>query len=663
MLDQPAASHRPRLHDGPRLDFQDHLADLEAKGLLVRIDRAINKDTELHPLVRWQFLGGVPEDKRRAFLFTHVTDAKGRRYDIPVVVGALAASPEIYAIGMGQPVDAIGEAWMRAIADPIAPVAVSAPRCQEVVLTGDDLKAPGGLASLPVPISTPGFDSAPYLTATLCVTRDPDTGIQNMGTYRAALKASDRLVVRMVAREASGAGGYLHWLKYRERREPMPIAIVIGCAPVVMFTGPQKLAVDLDELGVAGALAGAPIEMAKAVTVDLDVPASAEIVIEGLIDPEKLEPEAPFGESNGYVALEAYNMPMRVTAITHKRAPVFASIISQVTPSESSVIKKVAYEPLFLSHLRERLGIKGVRRVVMHERLTNLRPVIFVQLTDGTPRSEVWRALHGAATLQSNCGKIVIAVSEDIDPASMDAVLWSLAYRTNPIEDVHLVPHRGGVQGAQYGPKTADSGMLVDATRKYPMAPLALPTREYMEHARALWEELDLYPLNVQSPWHGYGLGDWTDRWETFARRAAAGDWELTGRRYACPPARRTDAGDPRPFRRAAEEIAAVARRPQQLGLAWRVSLRSSATSSHPDTTEGTCGHGARSLSRPQRRQARAPGSAGARHQPLPRAGAQPRRLAQLQRARAFHPPHQPARSAPARAGDPAGRLSHALAL
>src|SRR6185295_8228594 len=225
MLDQPGKTRgSPQQGNGrARLDFQAHLADLEARGLLVRIDRAINKDTELHPLVRWQFLGGVPEDKRRAFLFTHVTDAKGRRYDIPVVVGALAASPEIYAIGMGQPVDAIGEAWMRAIADPIAPVAVSAPRCQEVVLRGDDLKAPGGLASLPVPISTPGFDSAPYLTATLCVTRDPDTGIQNMGTYRAALKASDRLVVRMVAREASGAGGYLHWLKYRERREPMPI--------------------------------------------------------------------------------------------------------------------------------------------------------------------------------------------------------------------------------------------------------------------------------------------------------------------------------------------------------------------------------------------------------------------------------------------------------
>ena len=99
-------------------------------------------------------------------------------------------------------------------------------------------------------------------------------------------------------------------------------------------------------------------------------------------------PEAPFGESNGYVALEAFNMPIEVTAITHKRKPVFAQIISQVTPSESSVIKKVAYEPLFLAHLKTQLGVKGIRRVFMHERLTNLRPVIFLQFAAGTPRTE-----------------------------------------------------------------------------------------------------------------------------------------------------------------------------------------------------------------------------------------------------------------------------------
>src|ERR1700757_4215178 len=94
---------------GPCLDFQEHLAALDKHGLLVRVDRPINKDTELHPLVRWQFRGGLPEDERRAFLFTNVIDATGRRFEIPVAVGALAASPEIYAAGMARPVEAIGE--------------------------------------------------------------------------------------------------------------------------------------------------------------------------------------------------------------------------------------------------------------------------------------------------------------------------------------------------------------------------------------------------------------------------------------------------------------------------------------------------------------------------------------------------------------------------
>src|SRR6187431_1060764 len=530
MLDQ-LLSNTPSntKRSGPRLDLQQHLADLEAAGLLVRIDRPINKDTELIPLVRWQFIGGVAEDERRAFLFTNVIDAKGRRYDMPVAVGALAASPAIYALGMGRPVEAIGDAWMHAIAHPIPPVATNDAPCQEVVVTGDALKREG-LKALPVPVSTPGFDAAPYLTATLCVTKDPETGVRNMGTYRVGLKAADRMAVRMVAREATGAGGFLHWLKYRERKQKMPIAIVVGAAPIVMFTGPQKLAVDMDEMAVAGGAAGEAIRMTRCRTVDLDVPADSEIVVEGLIDPDVLEPEAPFGESNGYVALEAYNMPMQVTAITHRTKPVFTQIISQVTPSESSVIKKVAYEPLFLSHLQGDLGVKGIRRVVMHERLTNLRPVIFLQFSANAPRTEVWRGLHGAATLQSNCGKIVIAVSEDIDPTSMDAVLWSMAYRTNPVEDMHIVRHRGGVQGAQYGPGQTDSGLLVDATRKRSMPPLALPTREYMEHARGLWEALGLPALNAQAPWHGYTLDDWTDTWETFARRTTAGDWEETGR-------------------------------------------------------------------------------------------------------------------------------------
>src|SRR5258706_1151468 len=127
MLDQSASSRSGTAAQSKvRLDFQEHLADLDAAGLLVRIDRPINKDTELHPLVRWQFIGGMPEDERRAFMFTNVVDSKGRRYDMPVVLGALAASPRIYALGMGKKVEEIGDAWLHAIAHPIPPTLVNA---------------------------------------------------------------------------------------------------------------------------------------------------------------------------------------------------------------------------------------------------------------------------------------------------------------------------------------------------------------------------------------------------------------------------------------------------------------------------------------------------------------------------------------------------------
>src|SRR5882672_9149023 len=152
MLDVAAKARQAAVTAGPPADFQKHLAALEALGLVTRIDRPINKDTELHPLVRWQFQGGLAEDQRRAFLFTNVVDSAGRRYDIPVAVGALAASPQIYAVGMGRPVEEIEAAWVHAIANPIPPVAVSAPPCQEVVISGAALRGAGkGLARLPVP--------------------------------------------------------------------------------------------------------------------------------------------------------------------------------------------------------------------------------------------------------------------------------------------------------------------------------------------------------------------------------------------------------------------------------------------------------------------------------------------------------------------------------
>jgi UbiD family decarboxylase len=508
-------------------DLQEHLAELDKADLLRTVDRAINKDTEMHPLVRWQFRGGIPESDRKAWQFTNITDSRRNNYDLPVVVGALATTPEIYRIGMNVPMDKIGPHWEHAIANPIKPVEVTDAPCHDVVITGEDLIGDDkGLDALPIPISTPGYDAAPYFTATNCVTMDPETGVQNMGTYRAGLKASNRLGVRMSSR-AGGAGGYAHWVKYQARGEKMPVAFVIGCPPHVAFMGPQKLPRTVDEIDVAGGLAGEPIEVVKCKTSDLLVPAQSELVIEGLVDTEYLEPEGPFGESHGHIALEGFNMQMEITAICRKSKPVIPSIISQVTPSESSVIKRVAYEPMFMAHLRDNLGIQGIKNVALHEPLTNLRKVTFLVMARGTPTTEVWRALYGISNFRADCGKYVIAVSDDIDPLNGDAIFWSITYRSNPIIDVKVLPHRSG----GHGPKGhgEDATMLIDATIKADMPPIALPKREYMENAKALWERLGLPDLKPEAPWHGYELGDWNAYWDDMAKRAVEGDYKING--------------------------------------------------------------------------------------------------------------------------------------
>src|SRR5712691_10647021 len=133
-------------------DLHEHLRALERAGLLVTVERPINKDTEMHPLVRWQFRGGIAEKDRKAFLFTHVVDGKGRKYDIPVLVGGLAANREIYRIGIGCPLEEIDDRWIKATQSPIAPRLVENAPCHEIVIAGTALDKPGdGLDGIPLP--------------------------------------------------------------------------------------------------------------------------------------------------------------------------------------------------------------------------------------------------------------------------------------------------------------------------------------------------------------------------------------------------------------------------------------------------------------------------------------------------------------------------------
>jgi 4-hydroxy-3-polyprenylbenzoate decarboxylase len=515
-------------------DLHDHIRSLEQAGLLIKVDRAINKDTEMHPLVRWQFRGGIAEKDRKAFLFTNVIDSKGRKYDIPVLVGGLASNREIYRIGLGCPFEEMDERWVRAIQSPIPPRVVEDAPCHEVVVTGAALDQPGnGLDGIPLPISTPGWDAAPYATLSQYITKDPDTGVQNMGNYRGHVKSPRRLGMNPSLELRPGI--YNHWEKLRARGfKKLPTAVVLGAPPCVTFASVQKIPERLDELHVAGALVGSPLNVVKAKTVDLLVPAEAEIVIEGFIDTEYLEPEAPFGESHGHVNLQEFNAYMDVTCITRRRDAVLTSIISQVTPSESSLIKRIGMEPLFLNFLQNTLGIKGVKRVSMHEPLTNIRKVLVLIVERDMPTTEVWRALYGAAILHRAAGKYVIAVNDDIDPENADAIFWAMSYRANPSLDFHILPHRD--QG--HGPRSQrnggeDASVLIDATLKENFPPISLPKQEYMERAKVIWEELGLPKLKPESPWFGYSLGEWSEEMEQAAQRATRGDYFETGMRLA----------------------------------------------------------------------------------------------------------------------------------
>ena len=438
-------------------DLHEHLDRLDRAGLLHRIDAPVNKDTEMHPLVRWQFRGGIPERDRKAFLFTNVIDSRGRRYDIPVAIGAFAANPAIYCVGMNVALQRGHRA------------AVGARVCQpDRAARRRDGAVPGyrhhrarPRRSRPRPRSVADPDLDTRLRRRSLSYRDlrhhprSRTGIANLGTYRGQLKSPTRLGMMTLVNVR--AGGYEHWRKYQAKGERMPIAIVVGCPPVVAFMGPQKPPHGVDELTIAGGLAGAPINVVRAKTVDLLVPAESEVVIEGFADPDYLEPEGPFGESHGYVALEDYNLVIEVTAITRRRNAIVTSIISQVTPSESSVDQAPrptsrCSSPICATRSASRESSGWYARAADQS-----AQCVILQFAAGSRASEVWRALNGEVTLQAIVGKFVIAVDEDIDPENADAVFWAMSYRCNPIKDTHVVPYRD----PGHGPRTGDAAARI----------------------------------------------------------------------------------------------------------------------------------------------------------------------------------------------------------
>jgi len=505
----------PRQYD----DLNAHLEKLDKAGLLWTIDQAINKDKHLHPFVRWGYVGDVGTvvntNPKRAFLFTNVTDSKGD--DIT------ALSQKIY------------QKWTHAFENPIAAVEIPSEEApvHEVVITGDALKGGEGkgLAALPVPNNTPGWDTAPYFSAGLWITHNLDSGIENISQNRCSLKASDRMTAMWLIQTNGGA--HNNWVKYKERGEKMPVALIVGAPPMLQVIGPQKTPEHLNDLDVAGGLAGVPYRKVRCKTVPLWAPADAQIIIEGWIDPAKLEMEAPFGESYGNMSVEEYNHSIEVTAITRRKKAILTSMISQMAPSESGVIKQLNYSAVMLNHLKNTLYIRQVKDVALHGPMIGVSRFTVIVLEKHTPRTEVWRALSGATTFMRSVGKITVAVDEDVNPNNMEEVLWAIAYRTDLMKSVKIEDYQANGHAPKLRDREWEAKIMIDATMHYPMPPVALPPKEIMEEARELWTKAGLPPVSPRWKWYGYDLGDWCEEWTRCAERAVAGDWLLNGIRTA----------------------------------------------------------------------------------------------------------------------------------
>ena len=515
-------------------DLREFISALEQAGKLVRIPRPVVKESELFPLFRLQFRG-LSEEERKVFLFERVVDVKGKTYSGSVAAGIYGASREVCALGVMCREGEILERWHEALACPLAPETVSSGVVQEEIHEGEELSVLG-LDEFPAPVEEPGYSGSLRAT-TQFVTRDPETGVRNVGLYSGHFRSSHRLLLGI----APTHHAYLHWLKYEKRKEPMPAAIVIGATPNIVQVSAANIPYGVDEFSVAGGLAREPVRLVKCRTVDLEVPADAEICIEGLISTDRFEPHSSFGEYPGYMYQGSGDVRpvMEVTCITHRRSPIFTPFLVGLPPSDTHKLMQIAAEALYYSFLKYGSNNPYIVDVAFPEAGGSWNYCV-VSIRKSHP-TQPWQVLNAIAGFDPVIGKIAIVVDEDVNPHDADAVNWALSFSMQPHADARIITDRApALDPSAYAPGSpheersfpsphGSSAILIDATRKWPYPPVGLPQKEYMENALRLWKELGFPPLKLKEPWHGYSLGNWTKEDEENAALILRGDYHKIG--------------------------------------------------------------------------------------------------------------------------------------
>ena len=527
-------------------DLREFIQLLEERGKLYRYREPINKDTELIPFHRIQ-MRGLPDEERRAILFENPVGTNGRTYDMSVLVGVYAASEKLMALAMGcESYQEAIERFHQGLANPIPPVIVDDGPVHEEVHVGDELKELG-LDEIPVPVEEVGF-SGIIRTGLPMLSKDPETGNINLGTYNGFLRARDRLAAaigfhRTIIRD--------HWVKHAPKGEGVPVAIIIGPVPAIMAASSAEIPYGqpgLDELTLAGGIAGEPIELVRCKTVPLEVPAQAEMIIEGYVSHEDMELRLPFGEYPGYMAVDKILLPViHVTAITHRKNAMFTDIIVGVWPSDCNVVWAYAHNSLMYHHLKYEHNLPVEE--VYYPQEAGALTMCLIRVSDGVAQETVEQVLQTAADHPRLRSKYLIVVDSDTDLRDHENLVWSLAFRTQPQEDIRILPTGGSqsldpssepagtsdgklslVRSREPGGPRQFSRVLINATRKFHYPPVALPQKQYMEKALEMWRSRgDLPEPHLRWPWHGYTLGYWPEDLEEYAELIAQGEYLKVG--------------------------------------------------------------------------------------------------------------------------------------
>lgn len=475
----------------PFLDLRSFLGHLEHTGRLRRVSKPVEKDWEIACLSRWA-MESTPEKDSYALLFENVNNQP-----VPVAVN-LFPSPAIYGTALGVESEELLDAWARALDQPHKPVEVRDGPVFEVVLT--DSRA--SLLNLPAPVWTPGRDGGPYLSAASVITKDPETGVQNMGIYRMQIHDENHAGLSFGSKMQHGA---IHYSKYCKRREPMPVAAVVGAPPVISFAAAAKTGYGVDEMEIAGGLAGSALQVVRGKTVDLLIPAHAECVIEGFVRPDVQREEGPFGEVLGYLNQSAPAAVVEITAICQRAAPIHHGYVQQLPPSDGHLVMEMGFLGPLWYYLNRKLGLEGVRNLAIAPGSASLA-IVVAQIAKAHVSQS---ALIGRALAKFNLGqKFIYLVDEDIDIRDQETLNWALSTRVDPERDIEFIKDfptfqhdpstlsRAAKDGKQLGaPPYPSSVAIINATVKCAVPEISLPGRSAMFRALGNWSETGLPPI------------------------------------------------------------------------------------------------------------------------------------------------------------------------